>query len=625
MTNFSFKIKKNKNLLFNKFVCYLNKNIEKIKVIDKNFYFSAHNIKNQNIFINRDYIFHDTRKLYSSNNDNFIEKEEFFKKNKIKINKIFVFIKGNRFNPYDEFEKIFSLSDILILDFNEEILYKNKRYKSFIAFIKEYFSIDCNNISELLKSNESSKENKLIDINKIFINCNNTKLLYNFLVKFINYFIDEKKFIIGVTGTDGKTSTVNITRQLFNFYNKNSSSIGTLGVNECEKDINFIFSTPTSPEIWDLFEIISNLNQSKNIFMEVTSIGSELFRFHSIYFDGLVFTNMTSDHLDFHKTLENYYNAKLKIIDILSISNKKNKFVLANIDDRNFYLVRDYVKKYNSIKLYTYGYSKDADFNIEKISSLRGVTEYKIKFFNKFFITIKTSLIGKFNGYNIITSIALYFLKYRKIKNINNKFFNFYIKGRLEKINFKSNDIYVDYAHTSNSLYTSINVLKDENYNYILTVFGCGGDRDKSKRPEMGKIAYENSNLVIITSDNPRNENPSEIINEIIDGIDDIKSFKIKGNDILNEFDAELDNIFYKFDKEKVEFIIKRLKNNEKVVIIEEDRRKAIFICSYLLGFLEYSAGLIAGKGHEDYQEIKGIKYHFSDQEEVCKFIKLLE
>lgn len=617
---------------------FLYSNLNNIRALDSNFYFKFYFYNknyNKNYYkklkLNKNYIFHDTRALYSFNND---FNSNHFKNNK-KYNTIFIFIKGSKFNPYNEFQKIYEKSDILILNFNESLVFNDRKYENFFEFFNKNYNLNILNyeidysskiisFSDTLKYENIIHKNKNIKdkkkFNKIFINTNNSKLLYNFILKFINKSLDENLFFIGITGTDGKTSAVNVSRQFFNFNNKSASCIGTLGVNNNGQNINFSFSTPTSPEIWDLYQILNNIKRTKNIFMEVTSIGSVTYRFHSISFDGLVFTNMTSDHLDFHGTLENYYNAKLKIIDILNISSKKDKFILSNIDDENFYLVKDYAEKFSNIKFFSYGYKKEANFYIEKFKSNRGISEYLIRInacnINKN-IRIKTNLIGKFNGYNLLIAIALYFLKYKKIPKIDNKTLKFFINGRLQKISFGTNDIYIDYAHTSKSLYSTINVLKDENYEKIITIFGCGGNRDKSKRPEMGKIAYENSSLVIITSDNPRNEEPLFIINDILEGIEK-EAFKINGEKIL----LNIEN--YYFDEELInQQILVKLKNNEKVVIIEPDRRKAILIGFYILKKLNYSTLLITGKGHEDYQEIKGKKIHFSDYEEALNAIKL--
>jgi|GEM_PF-1280925 UDP-N-acetylmuramoyl-L-alanyl-D-glutamate--2,6-diaminopimelate ligase len=642
---FQFLFNKSESYKFKNIIIFILDNINRIRKIDNDFSFGLI-FSNEYLFNKKVNIFHDSRKLLNlpiNNNHNIYENyynDEGNKKtlidNRINIidsktkNKdlnLFIFIKGSKYDPYEDFGKIYKNADILVLNFNEQISYNGKNYDNLNCFLLNF-----NNEDEYFFYNSIN--------NKIFIHTTNTKLLYNFILKAIyiksnflkdlskvkknSYFnkVDSKKFIVGVTGTDGKTSVVNISRQFFIKYKKKAYSIGTLGIMEDEKEIKFNFSTPTSPEVWDLYKILSETKINSNIFVEFSSIGSETYRFHSLDFDGLVFTNMKIDHLDFHKTLDRYYEAKLKIIDLLAHSRKKQKFVLANIDDKNFNLVKERVSYYKNLKisedynisLLTYGTDPSADFYFEKLEEKRGETTYLIKIFKKKY-KIKTGLIGFYNGYNLIVAIALYYLRYKKIPNIDNQYFDFFVKGRLEKISFKDNDIYIDYAHTENALEEVLNELRKLGYIYLITIFGCGGDRDKTKRPQMGKKAFEYSDLIIITSDNPRNEKPEDIIRDIIEGIKSFEYFYINGEyEFNNNFPLIVENINNR-----------RSLKSKKVVIVEKDRRKAINIGVNIIEKLKNSCLLIAGKGHEDYQEINGIKYHFSDREEVEKILKLIK
>ncbi|HPC38202.1 MAG TPA: UDP-N-acetylmuramoyl-L-alanyl-D-glutamate--2,6-diaminopimelate ligase [Exilispira sp.] len=463
----------------------------------------------------------------------------------------------------------------------------------------------------ILIENIEFLENK-IDLNSFCINnnivvikSNNNRLMMAYLYKIRYDNIDEKLNIFAITGTDGKTSMVTILHLLFSNLFSLSASIGTLGVNVNGNKIEFNQTTPTTPEIKDIYNIFNQLYQKgvKTIFMEATSIASVQKRVASISFDSLSFTTMTSDHLDFHKSLENYYEAKLAFIDQLANSKKDVKSLLFNLDDANSELVIRRLKRYKDIFSLSFGYNELSDFKIIKTEYIDRLLNIKIeiserltKLYNipeaKKIIEIKTNLIGRVNSYNIAHSVAQIFdyLIIHQKQNINQFFYSIekakdlftqlIIPGRMERIEFKNNDIFIDYAHTADSLKNAILTLKEAGYKKVITVMGCGGDRDKTKRPEMGRISTELSDIVIVTSDNPRSEEPEQIIEDIIEGI-------------------KKDNYF-----------------------VEIDRKKAIEKAFDLLKTEKgNTALLIAGKGHEDYQEIKGIKYHFSDKEVVENLI----
>lgn len=488
---------------------------------------------------------------------------------------IFIAIKGEKFDSHSKIIQIASICKVILIE-NIEFL-ENK--------------IDLNSFC--------------INNHLVVIKSNNNRLMMAYLYKIKYDNIDEKLNIFAITGTDGKTSMVTILHLLFSNLFFLSASIGTLGVNVNGNKIEFNQTTPTTPEIKDIYNIFNQLYQKgvKSIFMEATSIASVQKRVASISFDSLSFTTMTSDHLDFHKSLENYYEAKLAFIDQLANSKKDVKSLVFNLDDANSELVIRRLKRYKDILSLSFGYNELSDFKIIKIEYIDRLLNIKIeiserltKLYNipeaKKIIEIKTNLIGRVNSYNIAHSVAQIFnyLIIHQKQNINQFFYSIekakdiftrlIIPGRMERIEFKNSDIFIDYAHTADSLKNAILTLKEAGYKKVITVMGCGGDRDKTKRPEMGRISTELSDIVIVTSDNPRSEEPEQIIEDIINGI-------------------KKDNYF-----------------------VEVDRKKAIEKAFNLLKRENGNiALLIAGKGHEDYQEIKGIKYHFSDKEVVEKLI----
>lgn len=301
----------------------------------------------------------------------------------------------------------------------------------------------------------------------------------------------------------------------------------------------------------------------KYLVMEISSHGLELGRVNMLKLDVGIFTNLTEDHMDFHKNMENYFNAKKKMFDLL----KDTRNSVINIDDK-------YGERYMS---YTnglsYGMEKgDITGKIEKIS--RHGQKIELKIFNNRYET-ELNLLGKFNLYNLLGAIGAVkclgmsdeeILK--KIKNIHGA------PGRFEPVKIDADfTVIVDYAHTGDALENILKSVNEIKTKRVITVFGCGGDRDREKRPVMGRIAETLSDLAVVTSDNPRTENPEEIIKEITAGLQ---------------------------------------KDNH---IIEIDRAKAIEIA--VQNAQKDDIIVVAGKGHENYQIIGREKIHFDDREAV--------
>lgn len=375
--------------------------------------------------------------------------------------------------------------------------------------------------------------------------------------KYYNKLKDLK--IIGITGTNGKTTTCYLLYQALNMLNIKSAYIGTLGFynKEYTQKLN-----NTTPDILDIYEMLlyCSDNNYKYVAMEVSSQGLELNRLEGIEFDYVAFTNLTIDHLDFHKTMENYAYSKQKLFKKV----KEHGMKIVNNDDK----YKEYFLDDDSI---TYGFS-NSDYIISDYDGNINNTKFKIN--NEQYIT---TLIGKHNVYNI--AIVIIILKELKIDNLKIKEIVSSLKhaiGRMDAIKYHDNLIIIDYAHTPDAVENIINSVKNLGNN-IITIVGCGGNRDKSKRPIMGSIATNLSDQVIFTSDNPRNEDPIKIIDDIIQNIDK-KNYEIEVN-------------------------------REKAI------KKGIQILT------KNDILLILGKGHEDYQIINGVKNYFSDIEVVLRNI----
>ena len=393
-------------------------------------------------------------------------------------------------------------------------------------------------------------------------------------------FPSQKMKMIGITGTNGKTTISSLINFVLQSAGKKTGLIGTNG-NYINK--RFIKTEHTTPESVDLNKLLSEMvNEGvEYATMEVSSHSLALNRVYGIEFDVILFTNLTPDHLDFHKSMDEYFKAKKILFDSAKRINSKGCRTAAiyNCDD-------EYGEKIASStegERIGYGFGCGAytaknlvmgfdGMRFDVLVPRNGDDVDKIR--------VKTCITGRFNAYNILASIAALKSAGINYKSIVESIKDFKpVDGRFNQLTLQNNAIaIIDYSHTPDSLYKALITIReilDENKSKgkIITVFGCGGNRDKAKRPLMGKIASENSDEVIITSDNPRDEEPIAIIDEIITGIE------------KNNFSVE----------ENRELAIKKA--------VEMSSKGDII--------------LVAGKGHETYQEIKGVKYHLSDKEIV--------
>lgn len=379
--------------------------------------------------------------------------------------------------------------------------------------------------------------------------------------------------LIAITGTNGKTTCVTL---LYKLFCKLGFICGLISTVENRIADEIIEANHTTPDIISLNKLFVKAKHKgcQYIFMEASSHGIKQNRLIGISIDILGFTNISHDHLDYHKTFNKYLKVKKKLFDSLS----QNSIAIVNVDDKNF----DLIIKNCVAKKKFYSFNKFTDY---KGIILKYGIDYSFLEFNglKFY----SSLIGNFNGYNMLLVFAIASeLTDNALKIIKNLSAIHNVIGRFEKIISVTNiTIIIDYAHTPDALE---NVLKTINSvrtgkEKLFTIFGCGGNRDKTKRPKMGKIAIDLSNKVIITSDNPRNENINQIVYDIISKID--------------------------------------IQNVSKYIVIF-DRKTAIE--ETILLATSGDIILIAGKGHEKYQEINGIKYYFDDLAISKKILKKL-
>jgi UDP-N-acetylmuramoyl-L-alanyl-D-glutamate--2,6-diaminopimelate ligase len=370
--------------------------------------------------------------------------------------------------------------------------------------------------------------------------------------------------IIGITGTNGKTTTTYILENTL----KKVARIGTV---EYKIGDEILEAPNTTPESLDIIKICKKAIEKniKYLVMEVSSHALELNRVNILHFDVSGFTNLTQDHLDYHKTMENYFNAKRKLF----LQTTKNNCVF-NIDD-------EYGKKlYNEFNGISYG--KNGDISGEILEYKLSSMVLKLNILNKEYI-VETKLLGNFNLYNILCAIGIA-LKLNidtntiieSIKNMN------VVPGRCEAINIGQNfSVIIDYAHTPDGLLNILDTLHDMKKSRIITLFGAGGDRDKTKRPLMAKATTKYSDYIIITSDNPRTEDPDLIIDDVEAGLKEI---------------------------------------NFKNYIRIADRKKAIKHAIDIAK--ENDIILLAGKGHETYQIIGRKKIDFNEKEIVIEYLK---
>ena len=405
-----------------------------------------------------------------------------------------------------------------------------------------------------------------LHINTTYIKVNDSSEALGWIAS--NYFDNptSKLKLTGITGTNGKTTTITLLHKLFRELGYNVGLLSTV----CNKiNDEIVPSTHTTPDAIQLNSLLNLMvaEGCTHCFMEVSSHAIVQNRVTGLDFAGGIFSNITHDHLDYHKTFEEYLTAKKRFFDTLG----KHAFALSNADDRNGKVMLQNTKA----SQHTYGLKNPADFKAKIIENTFSGLQLNIDGVDVWF-----KLIGNFNAYNLLAIYSAAVLLGENKDNVLTILSRLEaVEGRFDYVRASNGTIaIIDYAHTPDALSNVLSTITavKEGREEIITVVGCGGDRDNTKRPIMAQIACEYSNKIILTSDNPRSEDPEKILEEMMAGVDIVSKRKVLS--ILN-------------------------------------RKEAIKTACALAK--PGSIILLAGKGHEKYQEIKGVKYPFDDKEIV--------
>ncbi len=385
---------------------------------------------------------------------------------------------------------------------------------------------------------------------------------------------DKKMKIIGVVGTNGKTTTTHLITSILINAGVKCGLIGTLGIFYGDK---FVEPTLTTPDPMELHKILAEMYESgtEAVVMEVSAHAAYLKKVYGLDFEIGVFTNLTQDHLDFFGDMERYKSAKTSFF-----TDNFCKFVVSNSDDATGMEIAEKMKSNSKSRVITYGVENPADVFAIDINEKATETDFILNLFDCIY-DVELNFIGRYNVYNALaaaTACALYGIPTEKvaegIENLKG------VSGRLECVYDGEFSVYVDYAHTPDGLEKSLKTLKAHAKNRLICLFGCGGNRDKSKRPIMGRISGEIADFTVLTSDNPRFEEPMEILWQTECGI-----------------------------KEKTD-----------AYVLVQERADGI---KYALDMAEKGdVILLAGKGSEKYQEVFGIKRPFCDKDFVKEYLR---
>ena len=402
--------------------------------------------------------------------------------------------------------------------------------------------------------------------------------VFEILIEFLKIFYQPlPKNIYAITGTNGKTSTAEFTRQILRFLNKKSASIGTIGIN-CDEEIkhNFEVSNLTTPDIISLYKNLAILKKLAidDVAIEVSSIGLDQRRMAGLEIAIGAFTNFTQDHLDYHQNMQNYFDCKMILFEKIV---QKNGWAILNSDIKEFSEIKKICQK-NQLRIMDYGFEAQA-------LKLIKIKNQKVDFlYNQQQFSFATNINGDFQIFNILCALGNILAKY----NLNNEEIAELIKnfdnlqsalGRMQKVcEHLGAKIFIDFAHSPDAIENVLKLAKNIAKNRVIILFGCGGDRDAKKRPIMGEIACANADLVIITDDNPRTENPALIRQEILQKCDKSKTLEIADRKIAIAKTIEI------------------LQNGDVLII--------------------------AGKGHENYQIIGSQKFEFNEAQIIKNAIK---
>ncbi len=385
------------------------------------------------------------------------------------------------------------------------------------------------------------------------------------------------KNIYAITGTNGKTSTAEFTRQILQFLNKKSASIGTIGVS-CDEEIkhNFEVSNLTTPDIISLYKNLVILKKFgiDDVAIEVSSIGLDQRRMAGLQIDVGAFTNFTQDHLDYHQNMQNYFECKMILFEKIV---QKNGWAVINSDIKEYAEIKKICQK-NQLRIIDYGFEAQA-------LKLIKIENQKVDFlYNQQQFSFTTKINGDFQIFNILCALgnilAKYNLSNQEIAELIKNFDNLHSAlGRMQKVcEYLGAKIFIDFAHSPDAVENVLKLAKNIAKNRVIILFGCGGDRDAKKRPIMGEIACKNADLVIITDDNPRSEDPALIRQEILQKCDKSKTLEIADRKIA------------------IAKAIEILQNGDVLIV--------------------------AGKGHENYQIIGSQKFEFNESQIIKNAIK---
>ena len=383
--------------------------------------------------------------------------------------------------------------------------------------------------------------------------------------------------LVGITGTNGKTTTSYVIESIFKAARRAVGVIGTVNYRLKGKEQP---APTTTPQSYDLQRLLSEMISDgiHDVVMEVSSHALDQERVRGCHFDVGVFTNISPEHLDYHEDMDRYFAAKKRFFQEILVETEKDPWAIINIDDP---LLKDFQKELPHLRAMTYGLDRGEVRASNREVSLEGIRATLTTPAGA--LKIRTSLVGEYNLYNIMAATAVGIslgITPEAIKKGIEALSQ--VPGRMERVGTGNPWILVDYAHTPDALEKTMKEIKRLASGKVFVVFGCGGDRDRTKRTPMGKIAAQWSDLAIITSDNPRTEDPLNIIDEIERGAREISSLRYR---------------------------------------IIPDRREAIKEAIALAGPLDII--LITGKGHEDYQIIGEERFPFDDREEARKALAL--
>lgn len=409
----------------------------------------------------------------------------------------------------------------------------------------------------------------------LFIQVSDSYSAYAKLAEFFYGTPYEQLILCGITGTNGKTTTAYLLHSILNHHEKSAGLISTVEYSTGKSCTPAERTTPDAVELQKLFCEMTTADCTHAV-MEVSSHSLDQNRIGSAKFAVGIFTNISGDHLDYHKNMSAYFSAKQKLFtDHISATGAS----LINIDDIYGKKLYSSISKNSASNCYSYGRSETADFKISKVNLAINKSSFLLTLPSGESFKVNSPMCGRFNVYNTAAAAAAAYLMKIDTKTTLAGIADMpAVPGRMEKCS-DSPLVFVDYAHTDDALENVLSTISELLENRKLTlIFGCGGDRDCTKRPRMGAVAAKFADKIIITDDNPRTEDPLKIVNDIISGI-----------------------------PEKINFaIIHNRKQAIHTAISEADQNSVI---------------LVAGKGHEDYQDINGVKYPFNDKECIRRFL----